>query len=373
MLVFQHVLSIFIIPNLASAQVYGLPAGYENMMPPDGSIPAGYENMIPSGTDTQFGPPAGVSGMMEKGFKMLKKSVKNMHKATDQMDKTITKLAKTGYDAPVGVVDALAKAKAAIAIIEAATEFSDEVTNALDDFNSFIDSLDANIEAMNMLANFPRILKQADSNLAKLEKNFDKVKGKLQKNGVDVGDAVTNTQAKIDALKATLDKAKQSATTGKAEEAFDSLENDFFPNLEDSFQSVGMLDAVNSLTKGAVRAIEKGIAQAEKMVNKVEKQSKDVVSPRDIITKSKAKLDELKSLLKSKDFNPDDAVSLLEELDGYRMDFETAMEDITGKPLTGSSSISFSNVKAPQIPKEIRNGFPKGGGDSGFEKIDIGF
>ena len=347
---------VLIVPSVVLAQTYGPPAGYESMM----------QDM------SQFEPPAGMQGMMEKGFAMLKKSVASMKKATAAMDKAIEKLTKAGYTTPAGVAESLATAKTAIATIEAATEFSDEVTDALGDFNDFVDVLDGNIESMNMLANFPRILKQADSAITKLGKNFDKVKAKFEKNNVDAADALDNTKAKVDALKATLDAAKQSAKDGKGEEAFDALENDFFPGLEDAFQSVGMLDAVNSLTKGAVRAIEKGIAQAEKMTNKVKGQGKDVSTAQNIITQSKAKLEELKAVIKLKDFNPDDAVSMVEELDDYRREFESTMEDVTGKPLQGSSSISFSSMKAPKIPKEIRDGFPKEG-DSGFEKIDMGF
>ncbi len=360
------------VPGVVMGQTYGPPPGYENMMPPNG-IPTGIPSYgMPEGDDSQNGIPAGASSMMNKGFSMLKKGAANMKKATGQMDKTIEKLTKAGYSTPAGVGESLAKAKAAIALIEASSSLTEEVMNALDDFNNFIDVLDENIQEMNMLANFPRILKQAESTLSKLGKNFDKVKAKFEKNGIDAGTAVADVQTKIDALKATLEKAKQSAVSGAAEDAFDSLQDDFFPDLEDAFQSVGMLDAINSLTKGAVRSIEKGITQAEKMANKIKGQGKDVSAAQEIITQSKAKLEELKTLLKSKDFTPDDAVSILEELDGLRLTFESAIEDITGKPLEGANSIKFTNMKAPLAPKEIRGEFPKGG-DSGFEKMDYGF
>lgn len=396
------------VPSVVFGQTFGPPAGYENMMPPGGipggnggqyGIPSGIPNgmpySMPEGDDSknvgpngmQFGPPAGMqngmpngfsggkgggNGMADKGFKMLKKGVANMKKATSQMDKTIEKLTKAGYSAPAGVADSLAKAKAAIALIESSSSFTEEAMNAMEDFNDFIDVLDENMQEMNMLANFPRILKQAESQLTKLGKNLDKVKAKFVKNNIDAATAVADVQAKIDALRATLEKAKQSAVGGQAEDAFNSLQDDFFPDLEDAFQSVGMLDAINSLTKGAVRSIEKGIAQAEKMAAKVKAQGEDVSAAQDVITQSKAKLEELKALLKSKDFSPDDAVSILEDLDGLRADFETAIEEITGKPLQGASSINFSTMKAPLPPKEVRGEFPKGG-DSGFQKMDYGF
>ncbi|MCX6733895.1 MAG: hypothetical protein NTX63_03710 [Candidatus Peregrinibacteria bacterium] len=382
------------VPSIVLAQTFGPPPGYENMMPPNG-MPTGAPYSMPEGDDSknvgpngmqfgqsgvpngqQNGAPSGMQGagkgMAEKGLKMLKKGVSNMKKATGQMDKTIEKLTKAGYSAPAEVVDSLAKAKAAIATIEGTSTMTEEAMNAMSDFNDFIDVLDANIQELNMLANFPRILKQAESNLTKLGKNFDSVKAKLVKNGVDAGTSIAEVQTKIDALKATLEKAKQSAVSGKAEDAFTSLQDDFFPNLEDAFQSAGMLDAINSLTKGAVRSIEKGIAQAQKTADKVKNQGKDVSEAMGIIADSKTKLEELKTLLKSKDFTPDDAVSILEDLDGLRADFETSIEDVTGKPLEGNSSIKFTNMKAPLAPKEIRGEFPQGG-DSGFQKMNYGF
>ena len=371
------------VPSFVLAQTFGPPPGYENMIPPNGmmngapySMPEGDDSKNVGPNGMQFGPPSGMqgggNGMAEKGLKMLKKGVANMKMATKQMDKTIEKLTKAGYSAPAGVAESLTKAKAAITTIEGASSMTEEAMSAMSDFNDFVDVLDENIQEMNMLANFPRILKQAESQLTKLGKNLDKVKAKFVKNAIDASTAVADVQAKIDALKTTLEKAKQSAVGGQAEDAFNSLQDEFFPNLEDAFQSVGMLDAINSLTKGAVRSIEKGIAQAEKVANKIKNQGKDVTEAMSIIAESKAKLEELKTLLKAKDFTPDDAVSILEDLDDLRADFETAIEDVTGKPLEGANSIKFTNMKAPLAPKEMRGEFPKGG-DSGFEKMDYGF
>ncbi len=305
---------VLTVPGIVLAQTFGPPPGFENMMPPNGapfSMPEGDDSKNVGPNGMQYGQ-SGMTGQGGgNGMNMLKKGAASMKMATKHMDKTIEKLTKAGYSTPAGVAESLAQAKAAIALIEGSSSMTEEVMDALSDFNDFIDVLDENIQEMNMLANFPRILKQAESQLSKLGKILDKVRAKLVKNSIDASTAAADVQTKIDALKATLEKAKQSAVSGQAEDAFNSLQDEFFPNLEDAFQSVGMLDAINSLTKGAVRSIERGIAQAEKMANKIKNQGKDVSEAMSIITESKAKLEELKALLKSKDFTPDDAVSIL--------------------------------------------------------------
>lgn len=344
--------AFFASANMAFAQ-YGPPTGYEDMAIPE-----------------SYGAPAGADAMMQKGLERMKKGTKGMEKAVNQMEKAIKKVKDAGYTVSAEVEDSLQKGKAAVETIKNTSDM-DVALQAIGDFNVFIDMLDLNIEGLNMLANFPRIMKQADRTYTKLTKFFEKTKAKAQKGETDLSEVIAGIQAEIDALKAVYDKAIAAAKNGEGELAFTTLENEYFEHMENTFQKVGMLEAASQLSK-AVKSVGKGIESAEKNIAKFEGKGFDMNKASEIVTTSRAKLDELKALVKTDGFDPDNAVKLLEDLSDLRDNFENTVEEKTGENLHGKNSIKFFNVKMPEIPKELKNGFPKGEpGDSGFEKLDL--
>lgn len=368
------------VPMAVSAQ-YGPPAGFDMS-----NIPAGYDTSnIPSGMQ---GPPANLEELQKKGQEMgnnglerMKKGVRGMQKAVDQMNKVIKKIKDAGYGVPAGVEDSLAKAVAAIATINAATEFTDEVQTALDDFNAFVDILDENMETMQMLGAFPKIKKQADREMANLQKTFDKVKIKLEKTEMDLTAAFSKVQSSIDGVKAVYDKATALAKAGNAQDAFTSLEEEFFPSIGDVRQSIGMLDALKNIAR-AVKSVEKGIKNAEKVVAKVKSKGADVSDLQTVVDSSRAELDKLKASLKSPDFDPTDAVDFLENLNDLRDQFEETLNDIVEENDINVkiNPITFFGGQAPKMPKEMQNGFGNGkngegergnGNAYGFEKLDF--
>lgn len=308
--------------------------------------------------------------MMAKGLSQMKKQTSRMQMPIKQMEKTIKRVQDAGYAVSQEVLDALAKAKTAVSAIENAADM-DAAQTAMEDFNSFIDAMDMNMEALNMLANFPKILKQATKTLDRLNKMFEKAKNRLAQTDLNLTDAYAKVQTKVDGLKATLQQAQDLAKTGDAEGAFAKLEDEFFENIEDAFQSVGMLDALRNLSK-VVKMVGKGITGAEKLTARVAKKGEDVTELNLIIADSKAKLEAFKTLLASPGFDPETAVDVIEELNDLRADFENAVEELTGENLHGNKSINFFGQMPPQMPKGLMQGPPMGEpGASGFEKMDF--
>lgn len=359
-------IALIVAPLSVLAQ-FGPPAGFENMTGP----PAGY-----SGT---MGPPANLEELMQKGQEMgnkglqrLKSSTKSMQKAITQMQKAVKKVTDAGFGIPAGVEDSLAKAVAAIDTINNATEFNDAAQTAMDDFNNFVDLLDTNMENMQMLGAFPRIKKQADREVANLQKAFDKVKSKLANVEFDLTKEFADVQAQVDAVKANYDKAIAAAQAGNPQDAFDILENDFFPAIGDTRQTIGMLDAVKNLTR-ASKQVASGIKSAEKIATKLEGKGIDTSKLKEIIAESKTELDAFNAALKVKPFDPADAVDYLDKLNSLREDFENEVDEkVSGNDTLGSQikPVKFFNSQMPTIPKEIRNGFPQGGSANGFGGLE---
>ena len=354
----------------------GMPQDFSKMMK-DGNSPD-MSGMMKDGSGMTQGPNGMQQGdmeekgkeMMGKGLSQMKKQTSRMQKPIKQMEKTIQRVQDAGYTVPQEVLDALAKAKIAIAAIENAADM-DAAQTAMEDFNAFIEAMDTHMEALNMLANFPKILKQANKTLDRLNKMFEKAKNRLAQTDLNLADAYVKVQTKVDGLKATLQQAQDLAKAGNAEGAFAKLEDEFFENIEDAFQSVGMLDALRNLSK-VVKMVNKGIVSAEKLAAKLGKKGEDVTELNSIIAASKAKLESFKATLASPGFDPEVAVDVIEELNDLRADFEDAVEELTGENLHGNKSINFFGQTPPQMPKGLMQGPPMGEpGASGFEKMEF--
>ena len=328
--------------------------------------PAG-TSLDDAGTSGQFGPPAGVSDMQKKGLARLQKGAKSMAKAVAQMDKAVAGAAKAGYPASAEVLASLEKGKAALAIINSATDMTDEVLTAIDDFNDFVDVLDVNIEPLNMLANFPKIKKQADREMANLIKAFEKVKIKIEKSEMDLTENIAAIQVKVDAVKSAYDKAIEAAKAGNAQEAFRLLEEDFFPNIGDSRQAIGMLDAVKNISR-AVKSVDNGIKTAEKIIVKLKKKGIDTAKLQEIVAAAKTEMANLKTKLKSANFDPTDAVDSLDILNSLREQFEDVMDSAIGDEDVGNiKPLNFFGGTMPEMPKM------SGGGMGNIQKMEIGF
>lgn len=308
--------------------------------------------------------------MEARGLSQMKKQTGRMQRPVKQMEKTIQRVQDAGYTVSAEVLSALAKAKTAISAIENAADM-DAAETAMEDFNAFIDAIDMNMEALNMLANFPKILKQANKTLDRLTKTFEKAKNRLAQTDLNLADAYAKVQAKVDGLKATLQQAQDLAKAGNAEGAFTKLEDEFFENIEDAFQLVGMLDALRNLSK-VVKMVNKGIVGAERLTAKLSKAGEDVTGLNSIIAASKAKLESFKTLLASPGFDPEVAVDVIEELNDLRADFENAVEELTGENLHGNKSINFFGQMPPRMPRGLMQGPPMGEpGASGFDKLEF--
>jgi hypothetical protein len=293
----------------------------------------------------------GGQGQQKKGLERLKKGVKGMENAVKQFQKAVDGATKAGYPPAQTILDSLAGVKVAIETIKNATEMDEAVLEALDTWTTFADeTLEANMESLAMTANFPRIDKQAVRELANLDKALEKAKKKLEKVDRDLSAQFAEIAAKIVAINAVHDSAIAKLKAGDAAGAFDLLENDFFPNIGDTRQSIGMLEAVKSLA-GASKQIAKGIKSAKTIVAKVAKKGIDTAKLTPIITESEAKLVEFNALLKSKDFDPTDAVDMLEVINDLRDQFEETLDEVVGDENVGKlAPVNFFGGTMPTMP-----------------------
>lgn len=291
------------------------------------------------------------SGMSAQTLAKIQSMIPKMEKNIAQIEKTITKATEAGATISADVSDAITAAKAGVATVKSATEMNEDVQMAMEDVQTAMTTVREVLPELKVFVDFPKIQKQAEKALSTLTKSVEKVASKLTKAGFDTSSTQV-AQESIAVLKKALDDAKASVKAGDAEEAMTILQEDFYGNINDAYQSVGMLNGLINAQK-TVKVITKGIASAEKVVAKLKAKNIDTTEAQSAITSAKAKLTELNTALKASPVDTDTVQTLMEEINALRDQYNEALNAIAPSS-SMQQSANFFGVNAVQMPKELQ-------------------
>ena len=286
---------------------------------------------------------------------------------TVKMIRGLIKKLPAGYSASQDVYDALAKVDAINSAAQAAADM-DTLNDKRQELMDVMDTLREAEQNLRQIGDIARMEKQATKELAKLTKKLAKSEANLAKSGIDGGDLVVAAHTAVDGAAASLQKAVSVAKNGNVEDAQSEFEN-FFDTLGETWQTVGVLDAVNGITKGTA-GIEKNIAAAKKMIQGLAKKA-DVSELLDGLQEASDKVAELKSMIKSRDFSPEDAFQIFMDLNDLRQQLENGLPelgvggDINFFPMEMGKMPSFGQGGGPNFGQGGPGG-PGGPGGSGF-------
>ncbi|MEK7544654.1 MAG: hypothetical protein AAB551_00830 [Patescibacteria group bacterium] len=266
-----------------------------------------------------------------------------------QTVKTIQRLIKklpAGYSASQEVLDALAKVDALSTRAQNATDM-DTLSDVREDLNDVMDVLRQAEWQLRSLSDVASMEKRATKELVKLNKKLTRFETNVSKEDVDTANLLRSARTAIETATTALQKAVQTAKSGDVEEAQSEFQ-DFFEGLGETWQTVGMLDAVRGISKG-ISMIEKNVAAAKKRILALSQKSKKIDASEilDLLQEASGKVAELKSLVKSSDFQPEDAMSLFMELNDLRQQIEaSALETFGGEGM----DIHFFPMEMGRVP-----------------------
>lgn len=341
--------------------------GWKCMPPPNNAYQNntyqnnGYQN----GPDQNFNPGNGGGDPMQDP-KFLESEKKRFAKDMGQVQtvKSIQMLLKkipAGYSASQEILDALAKVASLNLEVQNATDM-DVINNARPELMGALDVLRQGENQLKSLNQFPKMEKQAKKELGKLAKKLAQMEAGLSKSGVDATNLVQAAHAGIDDLSANLQKAVQDAKSGNLDDAQSEF-GDFFQQLGETWQSVGILEAVRGISKG-VSGVEKNIASVKSKIVSIGKNKKVNVSDLlDLLQQASNSVSDLKGMIKSPDFSPDDAMSTFQDLDDIRRQIEDGLAQINDGEHV---DINFFPMNMGQVPMFGGPGSgPQGGGQGG--------
>ncbi len=263
----------------------------------------------------------------------VKRGVKGMEQGMRMFEKQLAMFAKQKVAVPQDVTDTLAKIKEMIGKIKNAQTWDEIEAAGLEDMQDLFQKLDESRQQLEVLARWPQTLKQVDRELKRLTTELKKTKAmadRLVKKGVDVSGVAAEFEAAVNKLKSVRDDAVAKISAGQSEEAFDLLENEFFGQMQDVWEFQQVIMMMSNLGQFASQ-FKQGINQSQNQLRMLQRKKIDITELQDMLNQAKAKGNEVLALMKVKPIDQEAIMSGIQELEDLRQEFESKMEELTGK------------------------------------------
>ena len=246
------------------------------------------------------------------------REIKRIESGVKMFEKQIAKLAKQKVIVPAGITANVEKVKAIIVDIK-----SGKTENAEDIFDA-MQELDQDRGQLEMLARWPQTVKEMDRELKNLAREMKRAKtivDRLSKKGMDLSEVYDEFGAAVNKMKETRAAAVAKMEAGESEDAFETVQNDFFGQMEDTWQGHKIIMTMSNFGQFNTD-FTRGIAQAQRQIKALERKKIDTAGLKDLLAQAKDKGAEVKEMFKAKPIDPDSVMAVLEELEDLRQEFD---------------------------------------------------
>ncbi len=265
-------------------------------------------------------------------LKGMQQGVKNMERGLSMFEKQVAKLTKQGISAPSDVSENLAQAKKLIEAVKTAKTIDEIQSSGADDIGDIMQQLNDSRGQLEMLSRWPQTQKQIDKEIKNLDRALSRDKSivaKLNSQGVDLNDNLQKISDAVNQLKTTREQAITSIKAGSPEDAFDTLENDFFGKMDDIREMQNVFETLGNL-KNFNTSFKREMTNAKRQITSLEKQGQDITELKNLLEQANQKGNELLNLLKNRPIDNEMVASTLDELSSLRQDFQNSLQDLGG-------------------------------------------
>lgn len=249
---------------------------------------------------------------MKREFARMKSGMKQFGSHVKRIEARIATLEKQGVSVPTELRDLIARGKSAFDIIMNGESMEDEaVQEAMSTMQEVGDELREAVQNLERLAQFPKIIKQAQAGIKRIETSLARSKKLASRSKVDASAAVSEFEQVVNAIKAGLETAKQQAAEGKVEEAMETLQNEIYEKMDDAMNFESMIRTLQNIG-GQISQLTKFVNNAKRMLARSQKAGQETGEAASQIDEMSAKIAELKSLVSQKGVDPEELRSLVD-------------------------------------------------------------
>lgn len=278
----------------------------------------------------------------------IKRNIKGMEQGLKMFEKQLANFSKQKIAVPQTIVNDVAKLKELVNKIKTAKTWDEIESAGLEDMQDLMQKLDESRQQLEILARWPKTIKEVEKQIKNLERELKRSKStsdRLLKKGVDVTGVYIEFETAVNKLKSIKGEAVNKMNTGESEEAFNLLETDFFGQMEDVWEFQKVITIMSNLGRFA-SDFKQGIKSSENQIRNLERKKVDTAELKELLNQAKTRGNEILEMMKAKPIDEEEIMSSLQELENLRQDFDTKMEEITGK--------SGQNMPWEQGPQQFK-------------------
>ena len=348
---FVSLLMLMASPVLAQDNAYGPPANIPDMS----SFPSGVPSGVPTGmpTNIKMGPSEDQLQQINKQkLTQMRKGLAGFVKQMLNIKNTVNGYEKKGVVLPEELKAAMIKIDAYINTINT-SEDATELEAVIDNFSEATDVVQTWLPKLPKLVQLPKIIKQAEKEIAKVDLAYNKDVKQMSKTKVDAASVLADFKTAIDNQKALLNEVKTLAKTD-SDAAFDMLTDDFFSNIDNMWENEKVIQMTLNIKKGMTQMTAE-INLAEKTTAALKKKKVNTAELEALIKKSKVEFENLKKLVNAKPFNADAVMDSVDILMETRQTYTDKLEDLTGN--TEFKPELTATAPTPSIKINVPTGF----------------
>lgn len=294
-------------------------------------------------------------------LKDMKRGLKDMTKELAKFEKQIEKLKKQKMAIPEELSETLNKIKSTVAAIQNAKTWEEAEAAGIEDMRDLWEALDENRQKLEMISRWPQTLKEVDKQLKQIDKELQRAKKsaeKAKKNGLDFSDVYAEFEDAVNKLKSAKGVAQKKMADGDGEGAFEIIENDFFDQMEYTWEHQRIIAALNELGKFKAN-FKKGLNELNALMKKLKKKKIDIVEIEKLLIYTTMRGKEIESLLKVKPIDADKITDLLYELEDLRQEFYEKADELTGEGEIMPWEKGTALFKTPELPDSVKKILPQ--------------
>lgn len=280
--------------------------------------------------------------MRARQLSEMKRNLRGMEQGLKMTQKMVDKLTKQGVVVPSEYATLISDLTRALAVVKGATEFNAEVEAAMEIMMERGEELRDVGPRLGALSQWPSTLKQAETQVKRLDTQFARVK--KNKAAAAYPDLIARVEAAVGTVRSALAQAKSEASGGDIETAMETLRDGVFEATEDAYDALRVLDNIANMSR-MVKQAEKEIARYEKEAAHYTKQKKDTTELRNLIALMKSKLAEVKEVMSSGEVNHDDLFEVMSAAEEIRNDAEAELQHLRGKPSSAEKPLQSSSAE----------------------------
>jgi len=281
----------------------------------------------------------------------FRRNITNTERGVKDFERQLTRLQKQKIVVPTDVTENLGKIKQLITVVKTANNWEEMQSAGVEDMGDLMNTLNESRNTLEMLARWPQTLKQMDKEITNLNRQVKKAKSvvaRLLKKEIDLTDNYNKFVEMADKLKVARDDAKTKMAAGDSEGAFNAAQDDFFEQLEETYQNMRVIETMSNLGL-FTSSFRSDLNKAKQVINQLKKKKINVTELQTIYDKTKVKGDETLALIKIKPIDEEAVIMAMEEMEDLRVEFGDKVSE-----LQGEDAIDMPWEQGPQQFKAVQ-------------------